>query len=72
MAMTFRPDELHAANPGLVLLRTTGFGQDGPYARRRAFGSLAEAMTGFAHLTGPPDGPPSPSVAWTSRSGGAR
>ena len=43
---------------GLVLLRTTGFGQDGPYARRRAFGSLAEAMTGFAHLTGQPDGPP--------------
>ena len=52
------PDELHAVNPGLVLLRTTGFGQDGPYARRRAFGSLAEAMTGFAHLTGEPDGPP--------------
>ena len=45
-------------NPRLVLLRTTGFGQDGPYARRRAFGSLAEAMTGFAHLTGQPDGPP--------------
>lgn len=52
------PDVLHAANPGLVLLRLTGFGQDGPYARRRAFGSLAEAMTGFAHLTGQPDGPP--------------
>jgi crotonobetainyl-CoA:carnitine CoA-transferase CaiB-like acyl-CoA transferase len=52
------PDVLHAVNPGLVLLRTTGFGQDGPYARRRAFGSLAEAMTGFAHLTGQPDGPP--------------
>jgi crotonobetainyl-CoA:carnitine CoA-transferase CaiB-like acyl-CoA transferase len=52
------PDELHAVNPGLVVLRTTGFGQEGPYARRRAFGSLAEAMTGFAHLTGQPDGPP--------------
>ena len=52
------PEELHAVNPGLVLLRTTGFGQDGPYARRRAFGSLAEAMAGFAHLTGQPDGPP--------------
>jgi crotonobetainyl-CoA:carnitine CoA-transferase CaiB-like acyl-CoA transferase len=52
------PDELHAVNPRLVLLRTTGFGQDGPYARRRAFGSLAEAMTGFAHQTGQPDGPP--------------
>ena len=52
------PDVLLAANPELVLLRTTGFGQDGPYARRRAFGSLAEALTGFAHLTGQPDGPP--------------
>jgi crotonobetainyl-CoA:carnitine CoA-transferase CaiB-like acyl-CoA transferase len=52
------PDVLLAANPGLVLLRTTGFGQDGPYARRRAFGSLAEALTGFAHLTGQADGPP--------------
>jgi crotonobetainyl-CoA:carnitine CoA-transferase CaiB-like acyl-CoA transferase len=52
------PDELLAVYPRLVLLRTTGFGQDGPYARRRAFGSLAEAMTGFAHLTGQPDGPP--------------
>ena len=52
------PEVLHAANPRLVVLRTTGFGQDGPYARRRAFGSLAEAMTGFAHLTGQPDGPP--------------
>ena len=52
------PDELHAVNPRLVLLRVTGFGQDGPYARRRAFGSLAEAMTGFAHQTGQADGPP--------------
>jgi crotonobetainyl-CoA:carnitine CoA-transferase CaiB-like acyl-CoA transferase len=52
------PDVLVAANPALVLLRTTGFGQEGPYARRRAFGSLAEALTGFAHLTGQPDGPP--------------
>ncbi len=43
------PDRLLARNPGLVLLRATGFGQVGPYARRRAFGSLAEAMTGFAH-----------------------
>jgi crotonobetainyl-CoA:carnitine CoA-transferase CaiB-like acyl-CoA transferase len=52
------PDRLHAVNPGLVLLRTTGFGQFGPYSRRRAFGTLAEAMTGFAHQTGQPDGPP--------------
>lgn len=51
-------DVLSAANPGLVLLRVTGFGQDGPYARRPAFGTLVEAMSGFAHLTGQPDGPP--------------
>jgi crotonobetainyl-CoA:carnitine CoA-transferase CaiB-like acyl-CoA transferase len=41
-----------------VILRVTGFGQFGPYATRRAFGTLAEAMTGFAHQTGQPDGPP--------------
>jgi crotonobetainyl-CoA:carnitine CoA-transferase CaiB-like acyl-CoA transferase len=52
------PEELHEANPGLVVLRTTGFGQTGPYAERRAFGTLAEAMSGFAHQTGEEDGPP--------------
>jgi 2-dehydropantoate 2-reductase len=52
------PDRLHEVNPRLIVLRTTGFGQTGPYARRRAFGTLAEAMTGFAHQTGQPDGPP--------------
>lgn len=52
-------EQLHAVNPKLVLLRVTGFGQTGPYAERRAFGTLAEAMSGFAHLTGSPDRPPS-------------
>jgi crotonobetainyl-CoA:carnitine CoA-transferase CaiB-like acyl-CoA transferase len=52
------PDELLATNPRLVMLRVTGFGQSGPYARRRAFGTLAEAMSGFAHQTGQEDGPP--------------
>jgi len=52
------PDRLHAVNPGLVLTRITGFGQTGPYARRPGFGTLAEAMSGFAHLTGFPDKPP--------------
>jgi len=51
-------DVLHARNPRLVLLRVTGFGQDGPYAARPAFGTLVEAMSGFAHLTGQADGPP--------------
>ncbi|MET8474650.1 CoA transferase [Streptomyces sp. NPDC006422] len=51
-------DELSAANPRLVLARVTGFGQFGPYARRPGFGTLAEAMSGFAAITGQPDGPP--------------
>jgi crotonobetainyl-CoA:carnitine CoA-transferase CaiB-like acyl-CoA transferase len=50
--------ELRAANRGLVLLRVTGFGQTGPYAQRPGFGTLAEAMSGFAAITGEPDGPP--------------
>ena len=52
------PADLRAANPGLVVARITGFGQSGPYAARAGFGTLAEAMSGFAHLTGQPDGPP--------------
>jgi crotonobetainyl-CoA:carnitine CoA-transferase CaiB-like acyl-CoA transferase len=51
-------DVLSEGNPGLVLLRVTGFGQSGPYASRPAFGTLVEAMSGFAHLTGEADGPP--------------
>ncbi|MFJ8823334.1 CaiB/BaiF CoA transferase family protein [Streptomyces sp. NPDC102467] len=51
-------EELSAANPRLVLARVTGFGQFGPYARRPGFGTLAEAMSGFAAITGQPDGPP--------------
>ncbi len=52
------PERLHEVNPGLVLARITGFGQTGPYAARAGFGTLAEAMSGFAHLTGQADGPP--------------
>ncbi|TNC45320.1 CaiB/BaiF CoA transferase family protein [Mumia zhuanghuii] len=52
------PERLLEINPGLVLVRITGFGQEGPYASRAGFGTLAEAMSGFAHLTGQPDGPP--------------
>lgn len=51
-------DRLAAANPGLVLARITGFGQVGPYRRRPGFGTLAEAMSGFAAMTGEPGGPP--------------
>ncbi|MFI6343932.1 CaiB/BaiF CoA transferase family protein [Streptomyces sp. NPDC050560] len=50
--------ELSAANPRLVLARVTAFGQFGPYAARPGFGTLAEAMSGFAAATGEPGGPP--------------
>lgn len=49
---------LAAQNSGLIMLRTTGFGQFGPYASRPGFGTLAESMSGFAAMTGWPDGPP--------------
>lgn len=52
------PERLHELNPGLVIVRLTGFGQTGPYSTRPGFGTLAEAMSGFAYLTGSPDGPP--------------
>lgn len=51
-------EELSARNPRLVLARVTGFGQTGPYSSRPGFGTLAEAMSGFAAMTGDPDGPP--------------
>ncbi|MFE9295748.1 CaiB/BaiF CoA transferase family protein [Streptomyces niveus] len=50
--------ELSAVNPRLVLARVTGFGQFGPYSHRPGFGTLAEAMSGFAAMTGEPEGPP--------------
>ena len=52
------PAELHAANPRLVIARVTAFGQFGPMARQPGFGSIAEAMSGFAAITGEPNGPP--------------
>ncbi|WP_084963421.1 CaiB/BaiF CoA transferase family protein [Thermoactinospora rubra] len=52
------PEDLRKANPRLVVARMTGFGQSGPMASRPGFGTLAEAMSGFAAMTGEPDGPP--------------
>jgi len=52
------PDELFAVNPRVVIARVSGFGQTGPYASRPGFGTLAEAMSGFAVLNGEPDDPP--------------
>ncbi|MGQ0434224.1 MAG: CaiB/BaiF CoA transferase family protein [Microthrixaceae bacterium] len=52
------PDVLLARNPNLVITRVTGFGQDGPYANRPGFATIAEAMSGFAAINGEPDGGP--------------
>lgn len=46
------PDELHTSNPRLVVVRVSGFGQTGPYAPRPGFGTLVEAMSGFASRNG--------------------
>jgi crotonobetainyl-CoA:carnitine CoA-transferase CaiB-like acyl-CoA transferase len=52
------PDVLLARNPRLVICRVTAFGQEGPYAGRPGFATLAEAMSGFAAINGEPDGGP--------------
>lgn len=52
------PDILLEINPRLVILRVTGWGQTGPYSGRPGFGTLAEAFSGFSHMVGEPDGPP--------------
>lgn len=49
---------LAKVNPRLVMLSVTAFGQSGPYHARVGFGTLAEAMSGYAYITGQPDGPP--------------
>ena len=46
------PDVLHALNPQLVIVRVSGWGQDGPYAKRPGFGTLVEGMSGFAAING--------------------
>lgn len=51
-------ETLHALNPRLVMLSISAFGKTGPYSSRAGFGTLAEAMSGYAHVTGQPDGPP--------------
>src|SRR6201992_3726719 len=56
--MGLGPDVLHARNPGLIVVRITGFGQDGPYRDRPGFGTLVEAMSGFAAKNGFDDRPP--------------
>ncbi len=52
------PDVLMAINPGLIIVRITGYGQTGPYRQRPGFGTIAEAYAGYAYITGFPDRPP--------------
>ncbi|MGI8563438.1 MAG: CaiB/BaiF CoA transferase family protein [Candidatus Dormibacter sp.] len=52
------PDQLLALNPRLVILRVTGYGQTGPYSAQPGFGTLAEGFSGFSHVVGEADGPP--------------
>lgn len=51
-------EALKEVNPGIVLVRISGFGQTGPYSMRPGFGTLAEAMSGYASMSGFPDSPP--------------
>ena len=51
-------ESVHAAHPRVVMLHISGYGRGGPASDRPGYGTLAEAMSGFAHLTGQPDGPP--------------
>ncbi|MBK5332811.1 MAG: CoA transferase, partial [Ilumatobacteraceae bacterium] len=60
------PDVLLALKPSLVITRVTGFGQTGPYRNRPGFATIAEAMSGFASISGEPDGQPLlPAIALT-------
>lgn len=52
------PDVLFSANPNLIVVRVSGWGQTGPYRDRAGFGTLIEGMSGYAHLNGFPDRPP--------------
>ncbi len=51
-------DDLSKTNPGLVMVRISGFGQTGPYSSRPGYGAICEAVGGVRHMTGDPDRPP--------------
>ena len=57
-ALGLGPEVLLDRNPKLVVVRVTGFGQTGPYAQRPGFATIAEALSGFAVISGEADGPP--------------
>jgi crotonobetainyl-CoA:carnitine CoA-transferase CaiB-like acyl-CoA transferase len=65
------PADLLKRNPKLVIVRVSGFGQDGPYASRPGFASIAESMAGLAAVSGEPNGPPMlPAIALTDETTG--
>lgn len=51
--------ELSKTNPGIIMVRISGFGQTGPYSVRAGYGVIGEAVSGLRHITGDPDRPPS-------------
>jgi len=51
-------EDLSQENPGLIMVSVSGYGQTGPYAGRPGFGTVVEAASGYAYVTGEPDGPP--------------
>lgn len=53
------PEQLHAINPRLIIVRVSGYGQTGPYSARAGFGGIGEAMGGWRYIVGDPDRPPS-------------
>lgn len=52
-------EELASINPGLIMIRVSGYGQTGPYAKRAGYAAIGEAMGGMRYLIGEPDRPPS-------------
>lgn len=52
-------EDLKAINPGLIMVRVTGFGQTGPYAGQAGYGAIGEAMGGMRYVVGDPSNPPS-------------
>lgn len=52
-------EELSRLNPGLIMVRVSGYGQSGPYSKRAGYGAIGEAMGGLRHVVGDPKSPPS-------------
>lgn len=59
-------EALRAINPRIVMVRISGFGQDGPYSQRAGYGVIGEAVSGIRHITGDPDRPPARAAVSTT------